>query len=105
MLVTDQKEINGIPQTTLLFVEAGRDGSSLPPKSFTICGKMVHVAAQVIRFDPQFVKDNEACARQAELDQRKFGGGELDSTHATYNRMYDACMRASGYQRKQKDAK
>ena len=54
---------------------------------------------------PQFVKDNEACARQAELDQRKFGGGELDSTHATYNRMYDACMRASGYQRKQKDAK
>jgi len=53
----------------------------------------------------QFVKDNEACARQAELDQRKFGGGELDSTHATYNRMYDACMRASGYQRKQKDAK
>jgi hypothetical protein len=54
---------------------------------------------------PQFVKDNEACARQAELDQRKFGGGELDSTHATFNRMYDACMRASGYQRKQKEAK
>jgi len=54
---------------------------------------------------PQFVRDSEACARQAELDQRKFGGGELDSTHATYNRMYDACMRASGYQRKQKDAK
>ena len=54
---------------------------------------------------PQFVRDNEACARQAEADQRRFGGGELDSTHATYNRMYDACMRASGYQRKQKDAK
>ena len=53
---------------------------------------------------PQFVKDNEACARQAELDQRKFGGGELDPTHATFNRMYDACMRASGYQRKQKDS-
>jgi hypothetical protein len=55
---------------------------------------------------PQFVKDNEACARQAEVDQRKFGiGGEMDPTHATFNRMYDACMRASGYQRKQKDAK
>ena len=54
---------------------------------------------------PQFVKDNEACARQAELDQRKFGGGELDPTHGTFNRMYDACMRASGYQRKQKEAK
>ena len=55
---------------------------------------------------PQFVKDNEACARQAELDQRKFGiGGDMDPTHATFNRMYDACMRASGYQRKQKEAK
>ena len=55
---------------------------------------------------PQFVKDNEACARQAEIDQRRFGiGGEMDPTHATFNRMYDACMRASGYQHKQKDAK
>ena len=55
---------------------------------------------------PQFVKDNEACARQAEVDQRRFGiGGDMDPTHATFNRMYDACMRASGYQRKQKDVK
>jgi hypothetical protein len=55
---------------------------------------------------PQFVKDNEACARQAEADQRRFGiGGEMDPTHATFNRMYDACMRASGYLRKQKEAK
>ena len=55
---------------------------------------------------PQFVKDNEACSRQAEVDQRRFGiGGDMDPTHATYNRMYDACMRASGYQRKQSDAK
>ena len=54
----------------------------------------------------QFVKDNEACARQAEVDQRRFGiGGDMDPTHATYNRMYDACMRASGYRRKQGDAK
>jgi hypothetical protein len=28
-------------------------------------------------------------------------GGEHDPTHATYNRMFDACMRASGYLRKQ----
>jgi len=55
---------------------------------------------------PQFVRDNEACARQAEIDQRRFGiGGDMDPSHATFNRMYDACMRASGYQRKQKDAK
>ena len=55
---------------------------------------------------PQFVKDNEACAKQAAVDQRRFGiGGEMGASHATFNRMYDACMRASGYQRKQKDAK
>jgi hypothetical protein len=55
---------------------------------------------------PQFVKDNEVCAKQAEADQRRFGiGGDMDPTHATFNRMYDACMRASGYPRKQGKAK
>jgi len=50
---------------------------------------------------PQFVKDSEVCAKQAEADQSRFGiGGDIDPTHATYNRMYDACMRASGYRRK-----
>jgi len=55
---------------------------------------------------PQFIRDSEACARQATIDQRRFGiGGEMDPTHGTFNRMYDACMRASGYQRRQKEAK
>lgn len=50
---------------------------------------------------PQFAKDGELCAKFAEADQKEFGvGGEFDPTHATYNRMFDACMRASGYQRK-----
>jgi len=50
----------------------------------------------------QFTKDGETCAKQAEADQKQFGmGGEHDPTHATYNRMFDACMRASGYTRKQ----
>ncbi|HEV3239644.1 MAG TPA: hypothetical protein VG429_04520 [Casimicrobiaceae bacterium] len=49
----------------------------------------------------QFAKDAEVCAKLADADQRKFGvGGELDPTHATFNRMFDACMRASGYRRK-----
>jgi hypothetical protein len=60
VLVTDQKLVNGVPQTTLLFVETARDGSTLPPKSFTIRGKMIHVSAQVIRFDAQLVKDGDA---------------------------------------------
>ena len=55
---------------------------------------------------PKFVSDNEACARQSEVDQAKFGvGGDMDLTHATFNRMYDQCMRASGYKRKPDDAK
>ncbi len=46
------------------------------------------------------------CTKQSEIDQRKLGiGGELDLTHTTFNRMYDACMRASGYQRKPEDKK
>ena len=49
----------------------------------------------------QFASDAEVCAKLADADQKKFGlGGEHDPTHATFNRMYDACMRASGYQRK-----
>jgi hypothetical protein len=58
-------------------------------------------------FDPgpaprsQFAKDADLCARQAEADQRRFGiGGDIGASHSTYNRMYEACMRASGYQRK-----
>jgi hypothetical protein len=51
---------------------------------------------------PQFAKDGEVCAKLAQADQKEFGvGGEMDFTHATYNRMFDACMRASGYRRKQ----
>jgi len=49
----------------------------------------------------RFAKDSEICAKQAEADQKQFGtGGEWDPTHTTYNRMFDACMRASGYKRK-----
>ena len=50
---------------------------------------------------PQFAKDGEVCEKLADADQKQFGvGGEFDPTHSTYNRMFDACMRASGYQRK-----
>ena len=49
----------------------------------------------------QFAKDGEICAKQAAADQRNLGtGGDIDPTHSTYNRMFDACMRASGYRRK-----
>jgi hypothetical protein len=61
VLVTDHKEVNGIEQTTLLFVEYARDGSTtLPPKSFTIEGHQAHIDAMVIKFEHGFVEQNDA---------------------------------------------
>ena len=51
--------VNGIPQTTLLFVEYSRNKTTLPPKSFTIQGNQVHLDAMVIKFDRDFVKQND----------------------------------------------
>ena len=59
MLVTDQKVVNGIPQTTLLFVEYARNHMALAPKTFTICGNQVHLDAMVIKFQRDFVKKND----------------------------------------------
>lgn len=59
VLVTDQKEVNGVQQTTLLFVEYARDGSSLPPKSFTIVGNVAHIDAMVIKFDHDLVQQDD----------------------------------------------
>lgn len=48
----------------------------------------------------QFQKDAAACEKQAETNGKDFGWGPYDPTHGAYNRMYDMCMRSSGYQRK-----
>ena len=49
----------------------------------------------------RFTQDSAACAKQSEADQLRYGvGADLDPMHSTFNRMYDACMRASGYKRK-----
>jgi len=50
----------------------------------------------------QYLNNAHMCAQQAEADQKKFGMGPMDPTNGTYNRMYDACMRSSGYVRKPK---
>ena len=50
----------------------------------------------------QFLDNAHMCEQQAEADHKKFGMGPLDPTYATFNRMYDACMRSSGYTRKPK---
>src|SRR5436309_10047817 len=59
MIVTDQKEEAGVLTTQLLFVEYAKDGSSLPPREFSIKGKWVHIDALVIKFERDFVKQND----------------------------------------------
>src|SRR2546423_6235938 len=57
VIVTDDAMVDGVSHKTLLFVEYARDGSSLPPRSFTIDGQMVHVDAMVIKFERHFVSE------------------------------------------------
>ena len=59
VLVTDQKTVDGVLKTTLLFVEYAPDGHSLPPKSFTIDGKFAHIDGLLIQFEHNFVKEND----------------------------------------------
>jgi hypothetical protein len=74
MLVTDQKDEEGLTKTTLLFVEYARDGTSLPAKTFTIDGKSAHIDALVIKFDRGLVAANDALrGRSVALFRRLFG--------------------------------
>jgi hypothetical protein len=59
MLVTTQSVENGVPRSTVLFVEYDKDNQPLPAKSFDVLGKMVHVDALVIKFDHGFIKADE----------------------------------------------
>ncbi len=59
IIVTDQQIVNGVLRTTLLFGEYGRDGSSLPAKTFVVEGKMIHLDAMVVKFDGKFVEQND----------------------------------------------
>jgi hypothetical protein len=50
--------------------------------------------------EARFQKDAEACDKQAVAHQKEFGYGPYDLLRGPYNRMYDMCMRSSGYQLK-----
>ena len=50
----------------------------------------------------QFLREAANCDKQAEADQKLLGNGPYDPSQSTYNRMFDACMRASGYAPKAK---
>jgi hypothetical protein len=59
MIVTDQHQTPEGMQTTLLFVEQARDGTPLPPKSFTVRGDEVWVGGLSIRFEEGWLEKND----------------------------------------------
>lgn len=59
VIVTDQRTVNGSLRTSILFVEYARDGTSLPPRRFTVEGNTIHLDAMVIKFDGKFVEQND----------------------------------------------
>jgi hypothetical protein len=74
LLVTDQHDVKGVQQTALLFEEYARDGSMLPPRTFTIQGNKVHIEAMVIKFDHDFVeKDDPLRGRSITLFLKLYG--------------------------------
>src|SRR5688572_29042577 len=74
MIVTEQCTVNGVPQTTLLFVEYGQDGAPLPAKRFTIEGTHAHIDAMVIKFDGSYVRERDPLRGQSiALFTRIFG--------------------------------
>jgi hypothetical protein len=74
VVVTEQREVNGVLQTTLLFVEYAKDGSPLPAKRFTFEGKTAHIDAMVINFDGKYVQDRDPLrGRSIALFTRIFG--------------------------------
>ncbi len=59
LIVTDKHVENGKTRTTLLFAQADAAGQSGPAKTITLSGEMVHIAAQVIKFDRDYVRHND----------------------------------------------
>jgi hypothetical protein len=60
LLALDQHRTpDGRQQTTVLFVEYARDGSTLPPRSFVIEGEMAHLDAKVVKFETNLVKESD----------------------------------------------
>jgi hypothetical protein len=83
LLVTNQTmdHRTGTMTTTLLFVEYTKNGQSLPPKSFTIEGKLAHVDALVIKFDHHFIAENDPLrGKSIALFTRIYGDKQAPAT-------------------------
>jgi hypothetical protein len=80
VLVIDQKPAGNTVSTTFLWVECAADGSTLPPRQFTVLGDEVHFDAEVIKFDRDFVEDNDPLkGHSIALFTRLFGSFQTPS--------------------------
>lgn len=83
VLVLDRRDEAGVAVTELLFVEYDRAGNSLPPRSFTVRGRQVHVDALVIKFERHFVREGDPLrGHSLALFQRIYGDAEKPSEAA-----------------------
>ena len=74
VMVTDQRHLNGVMRTSIVFVEYGRGDRALPAKRFTIDGNMIHLDAMVVKFDGTFVEQNDPLrGRSVALFTRLYG--------------------------------
>jgi hypothetical protein len=82
LMVTDKHVgSDGIPVTTLLFVEIARNGTELPARCFTVRGQFAHVDAMVIKFDHDDVKADDALrGRSIALFTRIYGDQETPAS-------------------------
>jgi hypothetical protein len=77
VIVTDQRVVDGVTETSLLFVEYTPDGRELLPKVLKVKGKIAHVDALVIKFDQEHVKVNDKLrGKSIALFYRVFGDQE-----------------------------
>lgn len=59
LIVTDQQTLGDQVRTTLLFVEYDRQNQPMPPRQFTIDGRIAHVEAKVIEFEQDLIVRND----------------------------------------------
>jgi hypothetical protein len=84
LVVTDKHSgPDGIPITTLLFVELARDGTELPAQSFIVRGQFIHIDAMVIKFDREDVEAADPLrGHSIALFTRIFGDQETPASAA-----------------------
>lgn len=80
LIVTDQTTVGDQVRTTLMFVEYDRQGQPMPPRQFTIDGRIAHVEAKVIEFQQDLIVRNDPLKGHAiVLFTRVFGENQTPS--------------------------